>query len=231
MIIERAAISARPEDVASKLARAPAWVRDRQAAPAPSRARRSSPTYLGWISGVACCGVSVPTYSPVDGRSLCEQFHPDGLQSMIDTAYRSATPVELQWGHDGPSIASTSGLDLTFRVHEYYGLCFDARVSDTALGREVLEHLERGLAGVSIGYAFSRHWHVDRPGVGTVRVVNRARLLHVALIKRGSNLKPAYPACYATAKRGQAVGPAASIRSAVESRAWEELKLQARQLA
>jgi hypothetical protein len=150
---------------------------------------------------------------------------------MVATAYRSKQPVELQWGHDGEILASTIDLDLTFRVDHRYGLCFDARLADTPLARKVLGYLERGLLGVSIAYGGGEGWLVERDGIGTVRVVDGAKLAHVALLEHRETLRPAYPACYASGRAGDFVGPPSELRWKAESRAWEELVRQAGQTA
>lgn len=223
--------------------RAPAWWRSlaernappssstsppaRPAPPKPKPAATRSRKYAGWVSGVACVGVSIPAYCAKDRRQLPEQFTAAGLASMVATAYRSKQPVELQWGHDGEILASTIDLDLTFRVDHRYGLCFDARLADTPLARKVLGYLERGLLGVSIAYGGGEGWLVERDGIGTVRVVDGAKLAHVALLEQRETLRPAYPACYASGRAGDFVGPPSELRWKAESRAWEELVRQA----
>ena len=147
---------------------------------------------------------------------------------MVAAAHRSATPVELQWGHDGPALASTDHIDLTFSVDERYGLLFDARLPESPLAEEVMDLLERGLLGVSVAYTYAKQWHVERSGVGVVRVVDSAKLAHVALLKRGGTQSPAYSACWATGQRGARPGPTYEMRSQVRGRALEELMIQAR---
>ena len=223
--------------------RAPAWWRSLAQRNAPTSSSSSPPTppptkpaatrsrkYAGWVSGVACVGVSSPAYCARDGRKLCEQFTPEGLAAMVATAYRSKQPVELQWGHGGEVLASTMQLDLTFRVDHRYGLCFDARLADSPLARQVLRELERGLLGVSIAYSGGKAWYAEREHVGTVRVVDGAKLHHIALLERRDTLKPAYEACYASGRSGDAIGPAQELRTKAESRAWEELIRQAQGL-
>lgn len=219
------------------LATAPKWVRDLagrrmstpRTTPAHKPATRSARKFAGWVSGVACVGVSRPAYAARDGRHLPEQFSPAGLRSLMSTAYRAGHRTELQWGHNGPTLASVEGLDLTFRIHERYGLCFDARLPDTPLARQVLAELERGLLGVSIAYVGGSGWLVERSGIGTVRVVDEgARLDHIAILARGTNLRPAYAACRASGRSGESVGPARELRQAVELAAWDEIVRQAR---
>lgn len=214
------------------LDRAPKWWRslaDRNATPRSSKPAIHRPrSYAGWVSGIACVGVSTPAYCAKDKRKLPEQFTTEGLAAMVATAYRTQNPVELQWGHGGPCLASTEHIDLTFRVDHRYGLTFDARLPDSPLARQVLADLERGLLGVSIAYSGGEGWLVERDGLGTVRIVDGAKLHHVALLERRETLRPAYPACYASGRAGNRIGPPQELRYKAESRAWAELIRQAK---
>lgn len=218
----------------SAIAHAPKWWRDLAArgvsTPSTTPRKPTRPAaraYAGWVSGVACVGVSRPAYAATDGRTVPEQFTPAGLRSLMATAYRAGHTVELQWGHNGPALASVEGLDLTFRVDDRYGLMFDARLPDTTLARQVLAELERGTLGVSIAYVGGSGWIVER-NHGPTRIVDGAKLDHVAILPRGKSLRPAYPACRAAGRSGSAVGPARELRRAVELAAWEEIVRQAR---
>ena len=98
LTIERAAITARPEDIARKLQHAPAWVRALAAKPAPSPAKpmpapakakptsavRSVPPVIGWVAGTCCPGVSKPCYGHADGETLPEQFTANAWRSMLE---------------------------------------------------------------------------------------------------------------------------------------------------
>ena len=197
----------------------------------PGRAKPTplaTPRWAGWITGVACCGVSTPTYSPTDKRTLPEQFTDDALAALARQASRD---IPLTWGHDGPTLCSTRGLDMVFRHKALLGLTFTARLRDTAENRRILKDIGNDFIGVSIGFTGSKGWTVERDGIGTVRVVNAATIDHVALIPRGSGLKPAYPTAWAAASIGHRdLCPAVtSVRA--ELKAYAEMKRQAGALA
>jgi hypothetical protein len=224
--IERAAVSARPEDITTKLRNAPAWVRRATAtrsAPVPAtkpvskpKARSLAPV-IGWVAGVCCPGVSRPAFASDDGETLPEQFTPRCMESLAEQA-RSGGLVTLTWNHDGPVIASSRDLDLLFRIDRSVGLEFEARLRDTELGRKVLAEIDGRSLGVSIGFHGTRSWIVDRDGVGRMRVVDECRLHHVAVLPRTATLRPIYTGarCYGAKDSGLAC-PGVLAR---EARAW-----------
>lgn len=198
----------------------------------PGRAKPSpsaTPRWAGWVAGVACAGVSDPAYSPADRLTLREQFTDDALAALVK---RTAVEVPLRWGHNGPTLCSTRGLDMILRVDPLLGLLFTARLRDTELNRRALRDIgEDEVIGVSIGFTEARGWKVERDGFGTVRIVNSATIDHIALLPRGSGLKPAYPAAWAAASIGHRDLCPLSIVETAKYRAYQEIKRQAYVLA
>jgi HK97 family phage prohead protease len=225
VIIERAAWTCRPEDIAAKLRNAPAWVLNRAtpAQPAPKPAAPAKPTarakapVIGWVAGVCCPGVSRPAFTVSDGERLPEQFTPRAIE-MILAQVRGGAVVPLTWNHDGPEIASSRSLDLLFRVDGITGLEFEARLRDTKLGREVLAEIEGRSLGVSIGFDKTKSWIVDRDGVGRMRVVDECRLHHVAVLPRTATLRPAYSGARCYGAKSTSVGCPVDLRTS--ARAW-----------
>lgn len=226
------------ESRASVLRRAPPWVQqlvnDRRRSatsckPAQPPILTEAPQPIaGWIFGVAVCGVSEPAYSPNDKRTLREQFTPAAFADMVKQASSGERDIPLTYGHNGPTIVTNKGLNLLFRAHGFYGLTFTARLPDSPLNRQVLEELERGVLGVSVGYQSGEGWTVERHGLGTVRVVNRARFHHLALLRRDRGELPAYRACWASGRRGMNPGCPSAVRLAAERMAYDELLRQAK---
>lgn len=216
------------------VARAPEWWRKlantglRSAAAAKSSAPVTpARRFAGWIYGVACCGVSQPAYSSADGKTLREQFTPAAFADMVKQSMERSIPLTL--GHGGRTLTESGRtLDLLFRVHDLYGLCFEARLTDTPFHRQVLEDLERGVLGVSIGYVNGKGWTTERDGFGTIRVIGSARLDHVALLPRDSKQSPAYRACWASGVRGNRLGVPTEVRQAAQRKAYAELIRQAK---
>ena len=241
LTIERAAITARPEDIARKLQHAPAWVRALAAKPAPSPATpkpapatakpttavRSLPPVIGWLAGTCCPGVSKPCYGHADGETLPEQFTGNAWRSMLEQLRTGSLHVPLRLGHDGPDIASTRGLDLLFTSHAVYGLEFEARLRDTPACRKVLERMTTTGWGVSIGFKRGKQWTVDRPGVGRLRVIDDAVLDHVALIDGTANRRAAYSAARCHAARSTGTTCPHSVRADVHGWAFRILAIQA----
>ena len=252
--IERGAISARPEDILVKLRNAPAWLRnvaavrgvsaspaDRPAwhhkpeslatapsvAAKPSRPQaRSLAPVIGWVAGVCCPGVSRPAHSTEDGEVLCEQFTGRAMQSICDQA-RAGGEIALTWGHDGPEIASSRGLDLLFRVDRTVGLEFEARLRDTPLGRKVLAEIDGRSLGVSIGFHRSKSWIVERDGVGRMRVVDECRLHHVAVLERTATLRPIYRGARCYGVKDSGLGCPMHLRQSAEAWAFRQIAAQA----
>ncbi len=218
--IERAAVSARPEDITVKLRNAPAWVTarataksskpaPRPAAPAKPAARRALPPVIGWVAGVCCPGVSRPVaFSHQDGETLPEQFTPAAMQRMLDQSQHvTSQGIPVTWNHGGPVIATTRSLDLLFRVDRTTGLEFEVRLRDDEIGRKVLADIDGGRSlGVSIGFDKTQSWIVERDGVGRVRVVDGCVLHHVAILSRSATLRPVYSGarCYGERDNGMA---------------------------
>jgi hypothetical protein len=184
----------------------------------------AKPRWAGWIAGVACCGVSTPTYSATDKRTLPEQFTDDALATLARQASRD---IPLTWGHDGPTLCSTRGLDMVFRHRALLGLTFTARLRDTAENRRILNDIGDDIIGVSIGFTGSKGWTVERDGIGTVRIVNAATIDHVALIPRGSGLKPAYATAWAAASIGHRDLCPVATRTKAELASYAEMRRQA----
>ncbi len=189
-----------------------------------SPAPQVTPRWAGWIAGVACCGVSEPTYSATDKRTLPEQFTDDALAALARQVSRD---IPLTWGHDGPTLCSTRGLDMVFRHRALLGLTFTARLRDTAENRRILNDIGDDIIGVSIGFTGSKGWTVERDGIGTVRIVNAATIDHVALIPRGSGLKPAYAAAWAAASIGHRDLCPSATRTKAELASYAEMRRQA----
>jgi hypothetical protein len=237
--IERAAVSARPEDVETKLRNAPAWLRARvnrsttadtlnpvkPAAPAKPQAR-SLPPVIGWLAGVCCPGVSRPAHSTEDGETLPEQFTPRAMEGIAEQARRSSV-ITLTWNHDGPVIGTSRDLDLLFRMDRITGLEFEARLRDTPLGRKVLAEIDGRSLGVSIGFTKSKSWIVDRDGVGRMRVVDECRLHHVAVLPRTATLRPIYSGARCYGVKDSGLGCPLHLRHAAQSWAFREIAAQA----
>ncbi len=253
--IERAAASARPEDILVKLRHAPkSWLRnvaatrgvsaspvDRPAwhpqpeglatapsvAAKPSRPQtRSLAPVIGWVAGVCCPGVSKPAYCTVDGETLPEQFTPRCMESIAEQA-RAGGLISLTWNHDGPEIVSSRGLDLLFRVDRTVGLEFEARLRDTPLGRKVMAEIDGRSLGVSIGFQRSKSWIVERDDVGRMRVVDECRLHHVAVLERTATLRPAYTGARCYGAKGSGLGCPMHLRQSAEAWAFTQIAAQA----
>jgi HK97 family phage prohead protease len=254
MNIERAAVSARPEDIAIKLRNAPPWLRNAAAArgvsaspvdrPAwhqqpesiakapsvaakPSRPQtRSLAPVIGWVAGVCCPGVSKPAYCTEDGETLPEQFTGRCMESICEQA-RTGSEISLTWNHDGPEIVSSRGLDLLFRVDRTVGLEFEARLRDTPLGRKVMAEIDGRSLGVSIGFHRSKSWIVERDGVGRMRVVDECRLHHLAVLERTATLRPAYTGARCYGAKGSGLGCPMHLRQSAEAWAFTQIAAQA----
>jgi hypothetical protein len=253
--IERAAVSARPEDIAVKLRHAPpAWLRnvaavrglsespaDRPAwhhkpesiatAPSvtakPSRPQtRSLAPVIGWVAGVCCPGVSRPAHCTEDGETLPEQFTGRCMAALAEQA-RTGSEIPLTWGHDGPVIASSRDLDLLFRVDRTVGLGFEARLRDTPLGRKVLAQIDGRSLGVSIGFHRSKSWIVERDGTGRMRVVDECRLHHVAVLERSETLRPIYTGARCYGVKDSGLGCPMHLRQSAEAWAFRQIAAQA----
>lgn len=252
--IERAAATARPEDIATKLRNAPSWMRNTAAmrgvtastaerptwhcaaeslatapsvAAKPSRPQRQSLTpVIGWLAGVCCPGVSRPAHSTDDGETLPEQFTPQCMESIAEQA-RKRGDITLTWNHDGPVIARSGDLDVLFRVDRSVGLGFEARLRDTPLGRRVLAEIDGRSLGVSIGFHRAKSWIVERDGVGRMRVVDECRLHHVAVLERTATLRPIYTGarCYGAKYSGLACP--LHLRQCAEAWAFRQIASQA----
>jgi len=252
--IERAAGSARPEDIAIKLRNAPPWLRnaaasrgvsaspvDRPAwhpkpesiAKAPSVAAKPSRPHtrslapvIGWVAGVCCPGVSRPAHCTGDGETLPEQFTPRCMESIAEQA-RTGGLISLTWGHDGGEIVSSRGLDLLFRVDRTVGLEFEARLRDTPLGRKVMAEIDGRSLGVSIGFHRSKSWIVERDGVGRMRVVDECRLHHVAVLERTATLRPIYRGARCYGAKGSGLGCPMHLRQSAQAWAFTQIAAQA----
>jgi hypothetical protein len=231
------------ESRAAALARAPAWVRQlaksrqrsgpAKAAPRPQPSVRSS-SVAGWVWGLCAGGVSVPCSTANDPHDLPEQFRSDALEGMAKQANSGSGSIRLLWGHGGAELARNSGLDLMLRVVDLFGqpgLALEARLRHSPAAQQALEQLEQGLVGVSLEFARSSSYRSHRPGIGSLRIIDHAELLGIALVPRGSGSKPAYPACTASGRRGAAAGCGPAIKDAVRHRAWQELTEQAKRMA
>jgi len=224
------------ESRAAAIASAPAWVREgnekgrepARASARPSATPAAARRIAGWLAGCACPGVSVPAYSKRDSKSLPEQFTENAVAGFVQQWARG-TEVPLCWKHGGPVLAH-SVLDVSLSSNSITGLEFTARLEDTDLARLALEQLTaRGGVAVSIGYNSStaRQWHVERDGIGTVRVIDRAELHHIALIPSTSGLLPAYRGARAFGVRGARLGCPPELRDRSRAAAYEVVKSQA----
>lgn len=230
---------ATPEQVQLKLRNAPAWVHariaSRTAAASPARPPVSRPAVnpdeiIGWIAGTCCPGVSVPVHSNADGRTLPEQFTDAAWRSMLRQTRTAGKPVPLTWDHHGPVIATTRDLAVLFRIAPtvggLIGLEFESRLRDDDLGRRILAAAADGL-GVSIGYHSKRQWHVERDGIGTVRVVDDALLDHVAVLPGSATQRPAFSAARCYAGTGRWFGCPVKLHTRAQLDAYTVLKRQA----
>ena len=220
---------------ATKLRNAPAWWRrladssvvGRRQPPAPSP--RSAPPrgrVGGWLAGVIAPGVSTPAYSQADGETLPEQFTDDALRGVLEQL-REGARVPLRWKHDGTELAR-GPLDVLIRFHRLVGLEFEARLPDTRLCELILDEAagDRGL-GVSIAYRNAKQWHVERPGVGRLRVVDGFTIDHIAVLPLGRGISPAYSAARAFGAKGDRIAPPVKLRDRAHVIAYREICKQA----
>jgi hypothetical protein len=193
---------------------------------APADARRS----VGWLAGTCCPGVSEPARSQADGKTLPEQFTDACWRSMLRQTQQQERPIALTWDHYGPVIATTRNLDVLYHIKYgepgMIGLEFECRLPDTELGRQVLAAAAEGL-GVSIGYHAKRQWHVERDGIGTVRVVDDAVLDHVAVLPGSATQRPAFSAARCFAGTGRWMACPVELPTRARLAAWDVLKRQA----
>jgi hypothetical protein len=242
--IERAAVSATADDIATKLRHAPAWVRSAVAkhgrvvalsepvskhgtTPASKPTARAQAPAIGWLAGTCCPGVSRPCYCTRDRERLPEQFTGDAMAMMLEQARAMKQTIALRYGHDGPVIASTDGVDLLFRMDRFSGLEFEARLRDNELSRKILGESGTGGWGVSIGYRTLKQWHVERDGIGRVRVVDAAVLDHVAIVAKGTSQRAAYEAARAFCVAGSPWACPSSVRISAQVHAFRTLREQA----
>jgi hypothetical protein len=106
------------------------------------------------------------------------------------------------------------------------GLEFEARLKDDAIGRRVLDAAKAGL-GVSIGYRQAKQWHVERDGVGTVRVIDDCVLDHVAILLPSDGMEPSYPAARCYSGVGRWMACPVQLHEHARAFAYEVLKQQA----
>jgi hypothetical protein len=231
-----------PDQVAVKLRHAPAWVLKRAnvatgTAPArprqtvrPPAAQADARRSVGWLAGCVCPGVSKPAYSSQDSRTLPEQFTDACWRSMLRQTLQQEKPIPLKLGHKGEIIATTRNLDVVFHIKRgigsLMGLEFEARLKDDAIGRRVLDAAKAGL-GVSIGYRQAKQWHVERDGVGTVRVIDDCVLDHVAILLPSDGMEPSYPAARCYSGVGRWMACPVQLHEHARAFAYEVLKRQA----
>lgn len=229
------------ESRAAILARAPAWWREavlrdaaasagassqaKPAAPAPAKQAKPQ-TFAGWIAGVCCPGVSEPAWSDSDRRRLPEQFTDRAWDMMYRQWTRGTATVVLTWKHDGVTMATTRDLSLALRYNALVGLEFEARLQPGKWADHVLGLAERDGLGVSVGYVIDKYWHVEREG-RTIRVVDEARLHHIALIPDEGSLRPCFAGARAFGLRGNRLGCPPDCRVRAEQFAYRLLKQQA----
>jgi hypothetical protein len=244
--IERAAVSATADDIATKLRHAPAWVRSavakhgrvvtlsepvskHGAKPASKPQARAKAPVIGWLAGTCCPGVSRPCKSSKDAATIPEQFTPRAWASML-AQVRSikGNGVPLTLGHDGPVLARSGDLDLTFSIDRFAGLEFEARLRDTPACRKVLDAIGTAGMGVSIGYRKGTQWIVERDGIGRVRVIDDAVLDHVAVIvEKDSNRRAAYEAARCYGVRSTGIGCPRDVCESARTWAFRILMVQA----
>lgn len=246
MIVEKAAISATPDDIAAKLRFAPQWVRDASARasgqrmPTPSNkgtgtgfvggahyaAPRPTPRarFCGWLSGCVSPSVAQPCFNHADKLRVREQFTKACWEMVLDQSRRGKHPITLRYGHEGSIVAGTSDISLTFDIDRICGLLFDARLRDDKLGRSIIAAASgRGLA-VSIAYKRGKGWTVEREG-GTVRVIDECIVDHVAVLPAGQS--PAYRGARCYGELSSCLAPPGALRSQARLYAWQEIKRQA----
>lgn len=220
-------------DVDIRLRHAPRWFLDQVAANRRAATMSQMPTkpkakrYIGWVAGVLCPGISKPALSPIDRERLPEQFTFGCFRSMLRQGQRSASKIDLRWGHDGEPIVQAP-FDLTFRLHrhELVGLCFEARLPAGYRSEKILDSIGKDGCGVSVGFRGAKQWHVDRRGTGRLRIVDDCSVDHVALLDPAGVSDPAYAAAWAHACRSDSLRCPDDIRIDAELHAWGELKRQ-----
>ncbi len=232
--IERAAMSATSEDIASKLRHAPEWVRRgltgprTRTIPASSKptARAKAPV-IGWLAGVLCPAVSRPVVCSADGEKLPEQLTPNAMRGILDQVrHVTGDGISLRLEHHGPTLARSGSFDLTFSLDPTVGLQFEARLRDTPESRKLLERAGEAGFGISMGFTSPKTWIVQRDGIGRVRVIDQATLDHVAVVE-GDHRRSIYPGARCFAVRSTGWGCPDSIRKQASVWAFRAVRLAA----
>lgn len=158
-----------------------------------------------------------------------EQFTDNAWRSMLRQTIQSTAGVPLTWGHGGPVICTTRGLDVVFAIYQsvgtLMGLEFQARLPASEIGRRVLADGAGGL-GVSIGYRKARQWITERDGVGAVRVVDDCVLDHVAVLPPAT-LNPCFEGARCYSGTGRWLTCPVALRDRARLDAYAVLKRQA----
>jgi phage head maturation protease len=161
----------------------------------------------------------------VDGLRLREQFTFDCVERLFDALRKGKQRPKVTLGHHGRVLAKGL-LDLTFRKIHFLGLEFSARLPDTSENRQLIELAKDGLA-VSVGYRSLRQWHVDRDGVGKVRVIDEAELDHIAVLDPAEGMNPLYAAARCFGAKGSWMMGPSDLRQRAEQVAYRLVKQQA----
>jgi hypothetical protein len=181
----------------------------------------------GWVAGCCCPAVSVPSFSKRDGLTLHEWFTDNAVAGFV-RQWSKGADIPLLFGHGGPVIARGI-FNITLRSKRLTGLEFTARLFESDLSRRVLDAFgDKGLA-VSVGYISNdaKQWHTERPGLGKIRVIDEARLHHIAIIPPTSGTEAAYRGARAFGIKGNRVGCPREIRDRAQNYAYRVVKEQA----
>jgi len=143
---------------------------------------------------VSCCpGTSLPTAAAGDPAVLPEYVEPGAWTQFLADVKAGKRTVELQDGHGRLALASTADGTLRLSVDERLGLLAEADLADTPYDRLTRREIEGMAAGcpVSVMVFAEDYSHAKRGGT-LCRIIRRARIAHVALLRPATGDRPAY---------------------------------------
>jgi phage head maturation protease len=197
----------------------------RLATPPPTR-RTAKPAqrFIGWLAGTLAPGVSRPSGSSNDSLRLREQLTFHCHDDIVRQARQPGSQIDIRLGHDGQPVVAAPQLTLRLHQHPLVGVIWEARLPASKAAERLLDAIGDGVAGCSIGFHGSRHWHIERRD--QLRIVDGLTLNHIAVLDPRGETKPAYPAAVVVASRSTAARCPADLRREADALAWLELKRQ-----
>jgi hypothetical protein len=195
------------------------------ASPGIKQPRSVKPCY-GWLAGYCAPGVSGRGFGTRDREHLPEDFAPAALEQILAQVRSGKQKPTLTWGHGGQVLARAP-INLTFRLHSLYGLEFMARLPDEPLARRAIEAAAGEGLAISIGFVSKRQRIVNREGVGRVRVIEEAKLDHVAILPPAAKLSPVYAGARCFGQQGSRLACPGELLDRAKHHAWPLLKKQA----